>query len=103
MYRELKLRGALIYNKQLRLLPLEQVYDKVRKETKEIFTDVWLITVISLIEKTNIYKYERLFCYKSFIQMSPCRVTEKSLIKIFPVRVDRNRFSINIGVTVPNV
>lgn len=29
MYRELKLRGALIYNKQLRLLPLEQVYDKV--------------------------------------------------------------------------
>eukprot|EP00794_Sanderia_malayensis_P003122 gene3122-3590_t len=29
LYRELKLRGALIYNKQLRLLPLEQVYDKV--------------------------------------------------------------------------
>ncbi|XP_013400107.1 Bardet-Biedl syndrome 5 protein homolog isoform X2 [Lingula anatina] len=29
MYRELKLRGALITNKQLRLLPLEQVYDKV--------------------------------------------------------------------------
>jgi len=29
MYRELKLRGALIYNKELRLLPLEEIYDKV--------------------------------------------------------------------------
>lgn len=29
LYRDLKLRGALILNKQLRLLPLEQVYDKV--------------------------------------------------------------------------
>ena len=29
MYRDLKLRGALIQNKQLRLLPLEQVYDKI--------------------------------------------------------------------------
>lgn len=29
MYRDLKLRGALIQNKQLRLLPQEQVYDKV--------------------------------------------------------------------------
>ncbi|XP_077978117.1 BBSome complex member BBS5-like [Glandiceps talaboti] len=29
MYRDLKLRGALINNKQLRLLPQEQVYDKV--------------------------------------------------------------------------
>ena len=29
MYRELKLRGALIYNKQLRLLPLEEIYEKV--------------------------------------------------------------------------
>ena len=30
MYRDLKLRGALIANKTLRLLPLEEVYDKVR-------------------------------------------------------------------------
>ena len=30
LYRDLKLRGALILNKQLRLLPLEQVYDKVQ-------------------------------------------------------------------------
>ena len=44
MYRELKLRGALIYNKQLRLLPLEQVYDKVRKEKKEIFTGLSYIS-----------------------------------------------------------
>ena len=29
MYRELKLRTALISNKQLRLLPQEQVYDQV--------------------------------------------------------------------------
>lgn len=29
LYRDLKLRGALIENKQLRILPLEQVYDKV--------------------------------------------------------------------------
>ncbi|KAM9035135.1 Bardet-Biedl syndrome 5 protein isoform X1 [Sarcophilus harrisii] len=29
MYRELKLRSALIQNKQLRLLPQEQVYDKI--------------------------------------------------------------------------
>lgn len=29
LYRDLKLRGALINNKQLRLLPQEQVYDKV--------------------------------------------------------------------------
>jgi len=29
MYRDLKLRGALIANKTLRLLPLEEVYDKV--------------------------------------------------------------------------
>ncbi|CAH3193586.1 unnamed protein product [Porites evermanni] len=29
LYRDLKLRGALILNKQLRLLPLEQVYDKI--------------------------------------------------------------------------
>ena len=32
LYRDLKLRGALILNKQLRLLPLEQVYDKVMWE-----------------------------------------------------------------------
>ena len=30
LYRDLKLRGALIENKQLRILPLEQVYDKVQ-------------------------------------------------------------------------
>ena len=30
MYRDLKLRGALIANKTLRLLPLEEVYDKVK-------------------------------------------------------------------------
>lgn len=30
LYRDLKLRGALIENKQLRILPLEQVYDKVK-------------------------------------------------------------------------
>ena len=29
MYRDLKLRGALIANKALKLLPLEEVYDKV--------------------------------------------------------------------------
>lgn len=29
LYRDLKLRGAVVENKQLRLLPLEQVYDKV--------------------------------------------------------------------------
>ncbi|KAL4222449.1 Bardet-Biedl syndrome 5 protein [Mactra antiquata] len=29
VYRDLKLRGALIHNKQLRLLPLEQIYDKI--------------------------------------------------------------------------
>uniref|UniRef100_A0A3B3RIP5 Bardet-Biedl syndrome 5 protein homolog n=1 Tax=Paramormyrops kingsleyae TaxID=1676925 RepID=A0A3B3RIP5_9TELE len=29
MYRDLKLRAALIHNKQLRLLPQEQVYDKI--------------------------------------------------------------------------
>lgn len=29
LYRDLKLRGALIHNKQLRLLPQEQVYNKV--------------------------------------------------------------------------
>ncbi|XP_074658577.1 BBSome complex member BBS5-like isoform X3 [Tubulanus polymorphus] len=29
MYRELKLRGALINNKQLRLLPQEQIYDQI--------------------------------------------------------------------------
>ncbi|CAM9645713.1 BBSome complex member BBS5 [Petromyzon marinus] len=29
MYRDLKLRGALISNRQLRLLPQEQVYDKI--------------------------------------------------------------------------
>lgn len=29
MYRDLKLRAALIQNKQLRLLPREQVYDKI--------------------------------------------------------------------------
>ena len=29
MYRELKLRGALIYNRELRLLPLEQIFEKV--------------------------------------------------------------------------
>ena len=32
LYRDLKLRGALIENKHLRILPLEQVYDKVRHE-----------------------------------------------------------------------
>ena len=29
MYRDLKLRGALLQNKQLVLLPLEKVYEKV--------------------------------------------------------------------------
>lgn len=29
MYRDLKLRSALIQNKQLRLLPQEQIYDKI--------------------------------------------------------------------------
>ena len=29
LYRDLKLRGALIQNKSLRLLPLEEIYDQV--------------------------------------------------------------------------
>ncbi|XP_041365484.1 Bardet-Biedl syndrome 5 protein-like [Gigantopelta aegis] len=29
LYRDLKLRGALVHNKNLRLLPLEEIYDKV--------------------------------------------------------------------------
>jgi hypothetical protein len=29
MYRELKLRGAIIHNKQLKILPLEQLYTTV--------------------------------------------------------------------------
>lgn len=29
LYRELKLRGAFIYNKTLKLLPLEQIYDRI--------------------------------------------------------------------------
>ena len=33
IYRDLKLRGALIKNKQLRILLLEQVYDKVHSYT----------------------------------------------------------------------
>ena len=31
MYRDLKLRSALIQNKQLRLLPQEQIYDKINE------------------------------------------------------------------------
>ena len=44
LYRDLKLRGALILNKQLRLLPLEQVYDKVK-----------FVTIILREQTTNIY------------------------------------------------
>ena len=29
MYRELKLRGAIIQNKQLRILPQEEIYSKI--------------------------------------------------------------------------
>ena len=43
LYRDLKLRGALIHNKQLRLLPQEQVYDKVNGawnlSSDQVFTD----------------------------------------------------------------
>ena len=43
LYRDLKLRGALILNKQLRLLPLEQVYDKVmNNQTIAEITLQWL-------------------------------------------------------------
>ena len=45
MYRDLKLRGALIANKTLRLLPLEEVYDKV---TYILFNDLETFQFINL-------------------------------------------------------
>jgi len=33
MYRDLKLRGALISDKELKLLPEEQIYSQVRKQS----------------------------------------------------------------------
>lgn len=46
MYRDLKLRAALIQNKQLRLLPREQVYDKINgvwnlSSDQVLMTDWW--------------------------------------------------------------
>ena len=35
MYREVRLRGALLVNKELKLLPLEQLYTKVGGEALE--------------------------------------------------------------------
>ena len=47
MYRDLKLRGALIANKTLRLLPLEEVYDKVRMLTYILFNDLEIFQFIN--------------------------------------------------------
>ena len=43
MYRELRLRGALLVNKELKLLPQEQVYTKVGGEALETdrLTMIW--------------------------------------------------------------
>lgn len=49
MYRELKLRGALVYEKQLRLLPLEQIYEKV------LFLFItWILISISIIDSPGL-------------------------------------------------
>ena len=37
MYRELRLRGALLVNKELKLLPQEQLYTKVGGEASETY------------------------------------------------------------------
>lgn len=52
MYRDLKLRAALIHNKQLRLLPQEQVYDKIN--------GVWNLSSDQV--------------YKSLLQLNVCNV-----------------------------
>ena len=44
MYREVRLRGALLVNKELKLLPLEQLYTKVGGEGLTLFpghSQIW--------------------------------------------------------------
>lgn len=50
MYRELRLRGALLVNKELKLLPQEQVYTKVGGEALETdrLTVIWNEVFFSL-------------------------------------------------------
>ncbi|KAK3108665.1 hypothetical protein FSP39_012841 [Pinctada imbricata] len=59
LYRDLKLRGALINNKQLRLLPQEQVYNKVNGVWNLSSDQVWkprnvFITNVRLVWHANI-------------------------------------------------
>lgn len=48
-YRDLRLRTALIVDKQLRLLPMEQVYDKVN--------GVWNLSSDQVIMRNIYFKY----------------------------------------------
>lgn len=54
MYRDLKLRAALIQNKQLRLLPREQVYDKIN--------GVWNLSCDQVILIQNIQNLNIISC-----------------------------------------
>ena len=53
LYRDLKLRGALILNKQLRLLPLEQVYDKVGSVCQQLNCLLLILIVHSSLLQIN--------------------------------------------------
>lgn len=64
MYRDLKLRGALIQNKQLRLLPREQVYDKIN--------GVWNLSsdqVVTIVPYRNIKKLQPNAFVQVFVKM----------------------------------
>ena len=56
LYRDLKLRGALINNKQLRLLPQEQVYDKVTGVWNLSSDQVFCVSYL-LIESNSFHFY----------------------------------------------
>lgn len=72
MYRDLKLRAALIQNRQLRLLPREQVYDKINgvwnlSSDQVLVEETFFFLLLSLLFFFNPYRSFNL--QKYFISM----------------------------------
>lgn len=67
MYRDLKLRAALIQNKQLRLLPREQVYDKINGVWNLSSDQVQLWIIVRVMGLINALQFMHGFLTVSFL------------------------------------
>lgn len=70
MYRDLKLRAALIQNKQLRLLPREQVYDKINGVWNLSSDQVWMLEMCLFKLFSSVWHFSVNLLHKPILSFS---------------------------------